>query len=335
MSGLRPRHKSLLRRSIFSLPLFLLSFSTVGSSKSKVYAQTTTTSIKGNDLEQLGFYNPKDTGGSWLTTWNGAVHGEPLNVVISANSDPSILTYEGFLDYCYSLWFSPQCLNWYDAGSQQQANLGDGNGLLNQRTILRYNYDDPIFGTCSQTLQGGNHFRVFRQNGTQANSGAWFLAVSKEHNLGKKHLIIPNGYDLGRDEVVYLATNPNGTRSPVSKALYSTSVTAVQGPTYFNNITAKDINHEIGIDGRIAVLTISIVEEGNGETPSDVWVTRVSLPDVLIVVGTIVFTILSLGLFCFLHYHHNKHKLVAVAPWEAQGKGGGKGDDFPLLSRGV
>lgn len=67
MSGLRPRHKSLLRRSIFSLPLFLLSFSAVGSSKSKVYAQTTTTSKKGNDLEQLGFYNPKDTGGSWLT----------------------------------------------------------------------------------------------------------------------------------------------------------------------------------------------------------------------------------------------------------------------------
>lgn len=27
---------------------------------------------------------------------------------------------------------------------------------------------------------GGNHFRAYRQNGTEANSGAWFLAASKE-----------------------------------------------------------------------------------------------------------------------------------------------------------
>lgn len=101
--------------------------------------------------------------------------------------------------------------------------------LVNQTTILRYNYDDPVFGTCSQSLQGGNHLRVFKQNGTQvsishltlslslsflffvqyrerrklttckdcdygqANSGAWFLAVSKEHNLAKNHMIVPNG----------------------------------------------------------------------------------------------------------------------------------------------
>ncbi|GAA5953794.1 hypothetical protein JCM3765_006968 [Sporobolomyces pararoseus] len=335
MSGLRLRHCSSFRQSVFRLSIFLLSISIARFSHSQVSAQTTTTSIIGSNLEQLGFYNPRDTGGSWLTTWNGAVHGEPLNVVISANSDPAILTYEGFLDYCYSLWFSPQCLHWYDAGSQQTANLGDGNGLLNQTTILRYNYDDPIFGTCSQTLQGGNHFRVFRQNGTQANSGAWFLAVSKEHNLGKKHLIIPNGYDLGRDEVVYLATNPNGTRSPVSKALYSTTVTALQGPAYFGDISANDINHEIGIDGRIAVLTISIVEEGNGETPSDVWVTTMSLTEVTILVGTIVFTILSLGLFCFIHYHHNRHKLIVVAPWDVKEKQGGKGDQYPLLDRAI
>jgi len=107
--------------------------------------------------------------------------------------------------------------------------------------------------------------------------------------LGKKHLIIPNGYllrtfpnrlcesclsslssgryDLGRDEVVRLATESSGTRSPISKTLYSTTVTAVQGPTYFEDISRNGLNHEISIDGRIAVLTISVLEEGNGKTP--------------------------------------------------------------------
>lgn len=114
---------------------------------------------------------------------------EPLNVVISADSDPTIRDFDGLLDYAYSIGFSPQCFNWYDSGSQQAANLGDGNEIgkcekdrrsivkkcelttrpaisVNQTTILRSNYDDPILGTCAQSLQGGNHFRVFRQNGS-------------------------------------------------------------------------------------------------------------------------------------------------------------------------
>ena len=41
---------------------------------------------------------------------------------------------------------------------------------VNQTTILRYNYDDPVFGTCSESLQGGNHFRVFKQNGATVRS---------------------------------------------------------------------------------------------------------------------------------------------------------------------
>lgn len=74
-------------------------------------------------------------------------------------------------------------------------------------------------------------------------------------------------YDLGRDEVVSLATNSDGTRSPISKALYTATVKAVQGPAYFGNLTRDDINHGIMIDGRIAVLTVSILEPGNGSKP--------------------------------------------------------------------
>ncbi|GAA5829596.1 hypothetical protein JCM3766R1_001233 [Sporobolomyces carnicolor] len=224
----------------------------------------------------VDFVNPTDGGGSWLTLTKGPVGqkwnnwwagGEPLNVVISARSDPRIISdLDTFLDYCSSLKFSRQCFQWEDGESLQAANLGDGNDLVNQTTILRYDYDDPIFGTCTESMQGGNHFRIFRQNGTRVASsggGAWFLAVSKEHNLAKNHMIVPNGYDLGRDELVEIAVNPNGTRSPVSQTLYRATVRAVGGREYFGAVGPNEINHGVGIDGRIAVLTVTVAEEGN------------------------------------------------------------------------
>lgn len=38
--------------------------------------------------------------------------------------------------------------------------------------------DDLLARLCAFT--GGNHARVYKQNGTEADSGAWFLAASKE-----------------------------------------------------------------------------------------------------------------------------------------------------------
>ncbi|GAA5830683.1 hypothetical protein JCM3766R1_003390 [Sporobolomyces carnicolor] len=300
---------------------------------------------------QLGFYDPLDRGGSWLTVHSlpfpsrsrqcGTMSKqEPLNVVISADSDPTIRDFDGLLDYAYSIGFSPQCFNWYDSGSQQAANLGDGNEIVNQTTILRSNYDDPILGTCAQSLQGGNHFRVFRQNGSLADSGAWFLAVSREHNLGKGHMIVKNGYDLGRDEVVSLATNSDGTRSPISKALYTATVKAVQGPAYFGNLTRDDINHGIMIDGRIAVLTVSILEPGNGSKPSTTWIATISLTEFVVFIVTVVFVVLSIGLFCFIRHRHHKHRgdmFTSSWPGRDESRAGlasrGKRDEFPLLDR--
>lgn len=63
----------------------------------------------------------------------------------------------------------------------------------NQTTLLRENFGDPAFGTCRETFDGGFHYRVWRQNGTEANSGAWFLAASEEYNLTLQHDIVPNG----------------------------------------------------------------------------------------------------------------------------------------------
>ena len=66
--------------------------------------------------------------------------------------------------------------------------------------------------------------------------------------------------------MIEIATNPNGTVSPISKARYETSVVAVQGAEYFGDLKAEGINHSIGIDRRIAVLTVRVVKEGDGRT---------------------------------------------------------------------
>jgi len=87
------------------------------------------------------------------------------------------------------------------AGLHQILDLGDGNGpstclirynLLrlnscsvpeNETAVIRYNYGDPALGTCQETIQGGNHFRYWVQNGPQRNSSAVFMAISYEHSL--------------------------------------------------------------------------------------------------------------------------------------------------------
>lgn len=83
-------------------------------------------------------------------------------------------------------------------GARQLANLGDGQGTKEEMRVLRYDYGDPILGTGEETLVGGNHLRLWHQ----ATSGAYFLAVSAEKDLSQKHDIIPNGYNIGRDQFV-------------------------------------------------------------------------------------------------------------------------------------
>jgi len=62
------------------------------------------------------------------------------------------------------------------SGDAQTANLGDGNGPLPEIKVIRQNFNAPILGTGIESLIGGNHFRYWRQNGPQANTGALFLA---------------------------------------------------------------------------------------------------------------------------------------------------------------
>ncbi|GAA5983077.1 hypothetical protein JCM10908_000148 [Rhodotorula pacifica] len=215
-----------------------------------------------------GYYNPTSNGGQWLTDARDTYPpglGEPINLVISAESDGVLMFDEGFFDYSQSLQFSGECLG-QTGGLRQAANLGDGNGMHNQSTLLRENFGDPAFGTCLETFNGGYHYRVWRQNGTQANSGAWFLAASKEYNLSMQHDITPNGYDVGRDEVVRRAIVSGGTKSPITNRTFETTVRNASGPGYYANISTSQINHGVATDGIVAILTVKVT--GNGSAPT-------------------------------------------------------------------
>jgi len=89
-----------------------------------------------------------------------------------------------------SLGYSEECLGLH-YGNIHEANLGDGGGRKAEVFLARQSYF-PIWGTCWESVAGtnlilrssslkvrpfvgGQHFRAWKQNGTLANSGAWFI----------------------------------------------------------------------------------------------------------------------------------------------------------------
>ncbi|KAI0065721.1 hypothetical protein BV25DRAFT_1988824 [Artomyces pyxidatus] len=199
---------------------------------------------------RFGFVPPQLGGGSQLDD-AGTGFGEPLNVIISGFSSPAVLTNNGIVNFARAIGFSEECLDIH-LGAPQSANLGDGNGWVNQTIELRQDYGDAALGTCLESLIGGNHFRVYRQNGSLANSGALFLAVSKEENVFEGHNIVSDGYNIGRNNLV-------------SAAIGRTSYDGVSYSTHAINITGllapgtAGVNHGIATDGVVTILTVTIV----------------------------------------------------------------------------
>jgi hypothetical protein len=202
----------------------------------------------------VDFFSPLIAGGSMLDN-AGDGFGEPLNVIISGLSSPQVLTLDGFINFAVAIGFSEECLDLH-LGAPQSANLGDGNGWVNQTIELRQDYGSSEIGTCLETLIGGNHMRVFIQNGTEANSGALFLAVSQEEDLEEGHDIIPDGYNIGRDKLAALA---NGTTHH-DGVTYSTTVRNMTGLLAAGSI---GVNHGIATDGITTLLTVTIIDHNN------------------------------------------------------------------------
>ncbi|RDB25383.1 hypothetical protein Hypma_008099 [Hypsizygus marmoreus] len=194
-------------------------------------------------MRAVDFFDPAVGGGSMLDN-AGAGGGEPLNVIISGLSSADVLSDTGIVNYARAIGFSTECFGVH-LGDPQSANLGDGNGFVNQTIELRQDFGDPDVGTCLESLVGGNHFRVYRQNGPTANSGALFLARSQSHTIA------PNGYNVGRDR---LSSSAIGTKSfgSVTYTTVGKNLTGLLLPG------ATGVNHGIATDGITTLLTVTI-----------------------------------------------------------------------------
>jgi len=199
--------------------------------------------------QAVAFYNPTHGGGSMLD--NAVYGGEPLNVIISGLSSPGVLTDHGIINYARAIGFSTECFNIH-LGTPQTANLGDGNGWVNQSIELRQDYGSAGGGTCLESAIGGNHFRVWHQNGLDANTGALFLAVSKEEPVTEHHDIIPDGYNIGRDSLVASAVGKSRHKG-VRYLTVAQNLTGLLAPG------SEGINHGIAQDGITALLTVTII----------------------------------------------------------------------------
>ncbi|CDO69894.1 hypothetical protein BN946_scf184884.g53 [Trametes cinnabarina] len=149
--------------------------------------------------DTVGWVDPRLKGGRFLDYVSRDV-GEPLNIIISSLSDPYILTEDGLHNYVKSIGFSEECLGIH-YGHIHEADLGDGLRRKPEQFLGRQHYF-PIMGTCWESVRGGHHFRAWKQNGTEANSGAWFLGASEEMDSSKNHMIVEDGYNRGRDYIV-------------------------------------------------------------------------------------------------------------------------------------
>ncbi|KAF8625920.1 hypothetical protein AX17_006646 [Amanita inopinata Kibby_2008] len=200
------------------------------------------------ETPQVGWYDPRINGGRFLDYTNERF-GEPLNVIISGLSDPFVLTDFGFAYYTKSLGYSAECLGLH-YGDLHGADLGDGDGIKLEQVLARQYYF-PIWGTCWESLAGkyihqtsrcrahpkigGHHFRAWKQNGTLANSGAWFIGASKE--------------EARRDWLVDRAVAGGRWKGKWWKA-------EVEWRTDLIRAGKDGVNHGIPQDGRVAILTV-------------------------------------------------------------------------------
>ncbi|GAA6020598.1 hypothetical protein JCM8202_006316 [Rhodotorula sphaerocarpa] len=196
------------------------------------------------------YYDPRTGGGHQYNRNLWGAH-EPLNIIISARSSADVLKEQGLIAYSRSLGLWNECANLH-LGDPQVADLGDGKGWERELFVMRESvWPFPWVGSCLETITGGNHFRAYKQNGTEANSGAWFLAASKEVDLRGKHKIAHDGYNLGRNLLVEKAT---GGSSYLNRR-YEARVEWVED---LLDPGSEGMAHGIAQDGRVAILTVTV-----------------------------------------------------------------------------
>ena len=81
-----------------------------------------------------------------------------MNVIISSQSSPEVLSDDGLASYLSSLFYSPNNCLGITLGDKQAADLNDGQETVNQTALYRYNFNMGTT-TCEESINGGPHVR--------------------------------------------------------------------------------------------------------------------------------------------------------------------------------
>ncbi|CAD6973047.1 unnamed protein product [Tilletia controversa] len=174
---------------------------------------------------QSGYADPKSFGGSSLGYFPGNSNGEPLNIIVTGI---------GAAD-TFSSWYKAigkECFGLHDGGAMQA--YIDSRSLRDQEGEIRFAYgEDPdAEGSCLESAIGGSHF-------------------SREKTIFDHHDIVADGYDLDRDAIVKAATKSSSYKG--KKFIATVSYVSGLLPS-----GSDGINHGIALDGRTAVLSVTV-----------------------------------------------------------------------------
>lgn len=219
-----------------------------------------------------GYVDPATRDGKMTTTPvyldKNVTKGQPMNVIISNKSEASILEDLGAHNFYKSLGFLPgPCHTKDDTNRTKEANVGGiGWGAMGSEDAKWQ------FPECGSPTNPVLRFTYWIQYDALGKAGATFIsaAMTVPDEAQSDDTVIENGYDLGRDQFIARVTL-NNTGAPVLDRTNKTQefkTSVVYNDTkLLSNITADDLQFNIGTDGRIPILLVEKTDIPNNETP--------------------------------------------------------------------
>ncbi|CCG81713.1 protein of unknown function [Taphrina deformans PYCC 5710] len=246
-----------MKRTIFTLAAISAGASALGAEdidEHTIYGHHSPHIMRRADALSPGYVSPTSVGGNMYFRFEGQPNTkpEPINIIVSGNSSfPGVVTQVNLTNYAIfnSTGGFNECLGLH-LSTPAYANIsGPTPQLLD--FLYRENFGDYPGGTCRETVQGGFHFRGWRQS----SSNAYFLAVSEEMDLAHHHDLVPDGYDRGKYEFVARALR--GGKDYLGCTWPPATVTNVTGLVQADaGGDSGKYNHNIGIEGVVALVVV-------------------------------------------------------------------------------
>lgn len=190
-----------------------------------------------------------------LTQSINGTQGYPLNVIISAKSDPGLKNRSTLTSYITALGLDEGHCPSGAPLDELKANVGNGDVVAQNGT--------NIFHTrrCVEPKTANFQVVYWTQKDEHDNVGAIFISAATIVSPKQGDSPMENAYDAGRDLFVERATS-NGTGTggvhPISNPGYAAKV-VYNDTQLLANISNHNLSGNIGTDGRVPILEVTKV----------------------------------------------------------------------------